>query len=104
MLIPNKMSQLSNSEVINLLYTELNNELTKSIIGELKKYENLTEYSQVDIKKVINTEKNKILKESLKRTRKLYKKTRKHIKNVYKELSDALNDDRGNNKQGRKRK
>lgn len=92
------MSQLSNSEVINSLYTELNNELTKSVISKLKKHENLIEYSRIDIKKVINVEKNKILKESLKKTRNLYRKTRKQIKNVYEELSDALNDNRGNNK------
>lgn len=104
MLTPNKMSQLSNNEVINSMYTELNNELTKSIISELKKHENLTEYSRIDIKKVINVEKNKILKDSLKKTRNLYRKTRKQIKNVYEELSDALNDNRGNNKQGRRRK
>ncbi len=104
MITPNKMSQLSNNEVISSMYAELNNELTKSIISELKKHENLIEYSRIDIKKVINVEKNKILKQSLKRTRKLYKKTRKQIKNTYKELSDALNDNRGDNKQGRKRK
>lgn len=102
MITPDKMSQLSNNEVINLIYVELNNELTKTIISELKKYENLANHSQIDIKKIINTEKNRILKESLKRTRKLYRKARKQIKNIYKELSDALNDDRGNNKQGRK--
>ena len=56
------------------------------------------------MKIVINKEKNKILKESLKKTRNLYRETRKQIKNVYKELSDALNDDRRNNRESRKGK
>ncbi len=98
------MSQLANSDTINKIYTELNNELTKNIINKLKKYEDLIDCSKVDIKKVINAEKNRILKESLRKTRKLHRKVKKEIKAAYKEMSDALDDNRRNNKESRKRK
>lgn len=104
MITPDKMSQLSSNDEINKMYAELNNELTKEIVNSIKEYENLILHSQIDIKKVINIEKRRILKESLKKTRKLHRKTKKAIKSVYKEMSDALNDDRRNNRESRKGK
>lgn len=104
MLTPTKMSQLSNNDEINKLYAELNNELTKEIVSSIKKYENLILHSQVNIEKVINIEKSRILKESLRKTRKLHRKTKKTIKSVYKEMSDALDDNRKNNRESRKGK
>ncbi len=98
MLTPTKMSQLSNNDEINKMYSELNNELTKEIVSSIKKYEDLILHSQIDIKKVINIEKRRILKESLKKTRKLHRKTKKAIKSVYKEMSDTLNDDKRHNR------
>lgn len=92
------MSQLSNNDEINKMYSELNNELTKEIVSSIKKYEDLILHSQIDIKKVINIEKRRILKESLKKTRKLHRKTKKAIKSVYKEMSDTLNDDKRHNR------
>ncbi len=98
MLNPTKMSQLSNSDTINKMYAELNNELTKDIISKLKKYEYLIDYSLIDIKKAINAERKKVFNETLRKTRKLHRKTKKAIRSVYKEMSDALDDNRRNNK------
>lgn len=97
MLTPDKMSKLQNNEVINM-YEKLNHEITKEIISKIKEYDELLFLNKSKFKTTLKQDKRKILKDSLKKTRKLNTKTKKGIKQVFKKLRDDLNDNKRYNK------
>lgn len=93
MLTPDKMSQLQNNEVVGI-YQKLNQEITKEIISKIKEYDELLFTNENKLKTTLKRDKRKILKDSLKKTRKLNVKTKKGIKKVFKELRDDLDDNK----------
>ncbi|MCI8346617.1 MAG: hypothetical protein HFJ12_01540 [Bacilli bacterium] len=97
MITPDKMSKLKNNKVVDE-YEKLNQEITKQVINKIIQYDELLFTNASRFKSTIKQDKNKIFKDSLKKTRKLNTKTKKSIKQVFKKLRDDLNDNKRYNK------
>ena len=88
MITPKDMERFTNNEVVNM-YSELNQDLTKTIIKKLKKGGDLSSFTQSQIIALKRAGGEEIFKEALKKTNGLTAKRKKEIENLFDDIADT---------------
>ena len=85
MLTPEKLSKLSQNEVVNM-YTELNQQLTKDIIKKLKESPDITSYTRSQMKVLARQGGKEIFTRALNRVNGLSRKQKKEIEKLFNDI------------------
>lgn len=88
MITPKDMERFTNNEIVSM-YEELNQDLTKTIIKQLKKDGDISSFTRSQIVTLKKTGGNKIFKEALKKTKGLTPVRRKEIQNLFDDIADT---------------
>lgn len=88
MITPKDMERFTNNQIVNM-YEELNQDLVKTIIKQLKKDGDISSFTRSQIITLKKTGGNRIFKEALKKTNELTPARKKEIENLFDDIAET---------------
>lgn len=88
MITPKDMDRFTNNQIVDM-YGELNQNLTKTIIRQLRKDGDISSFTRSQIRVLKKTGGEKVFKEALRKTNKLTPKRKKEIQSLFDDIAET---------------